>query len=758
MFLVSFLALAQVLGLKKIPQETIESKFVVPGAFSSEEEWKKFYQNLWQTYWFSSLELHKEPKKGYYIMAIEEPFLKKLTLEGIDEGKEEDIKKLLKLKKGRFFSATLLQEDLKSIKKYYEALGFFLVNITPHIKKNETDIDLTYKIEEGSKVRIKDITFTGNSFLKTEELLKEIFSEKTDLISSLTRKDQVLEEILKFNESKILLTYATYGFMEAKVVESYKTLSLDKRWVQLHYHVQEGDRFKLKEIVYLDDPEIKALGEIKLNPHDYYNEKLVQEYVDKVVKYYQDKGYAYVNFSRQLVIEKDLYLKLKFNLSKGPVTYFGRIYIEGNSHTRDNIILRELPIEEGTLYKGSALDEGKDNVNRLAFLDPQKFEMTTKPSPLKKDHVDVHLKVKEKGNINVGLGVKFGVENKGTAASLTGEFSTDNLFGRAYFFNLNIDMLTKAFNDEVQEEDTEFLKNISFVFVNPSLNDSGKGLKISANYSGQGFNPSYSYRRFNSFLGTNQSISKHWFYEIGLGYHLIHVKNVFNTSVDVFNEEHQSLYAQFQLAYKKLNNYRYPTKGKTLNLGLDIKGIHDPNQWAEFELSHTYFYPVVEKIVYKHKMTYLQNFSIKGSVPIIHKYTLGGGHSLRGYKPETVGSFVEAYHKKNERMEYFNIGHDASLMMTFELERPLIEDAGLYFALFFDMGNTFKKHLFFKQPTLYYDCGFGLRWLSPFGLIKLDLGFPLFHDVHERDNFHDPKFTKGRAEFNFTVVQSFNTF
>jgi len=60
--------------------------------------------------------------------------------------------------------------------------------------------------------------------------------------------------------------------------------------------------------------------------------------------------------------------------------------------------------------------------------------------------------------------------------------------------------------------------------------------------------------------------------------------------------------------------------------------------------------------------------------------------------------------------------------MNAELLFPIYEQYGLRGVTFFDVGNAFNS---FNLREMRRSVGFGARWLSPFGPIRVELGFPM---------------------------------
>ncbi len=95
-------------------------------------------------------------------------------------------------------------------------------------------------------------------------------------------------------------------------------------------------------------------------------------------------------------------------------------------------------------------------------------------------------------------------------------------------------------------------------------------------------------------------------------------------------------------------------------------------------------------------------------------FRAGGGASLRGYATDSVGPLGS--------IPGLSAGGEATIVVNEELR--YFHPTGLGAALFYDVGNVFArvKDVGFD---LRHDVGFGFRYESPVGLLRLDFGFPL---------------------------------
>jgi outer membrane protein insertion porin family len=114
-------------------------------------------------------------------------------------------------------------------------------------------------------------------------------------------------------------------------------------------------------------------------------------------------------------------------------------------------------------------------------------------------------------------------------------------------------------------------------------------------------------------------------------------------------------------------------------------------------------------------------------IPPSQKFYLGGPNNMKGYNlfllgPQTISSrgFPQP------------LGGNVEAFSLFEVEYPLIREAGIKGVLFFDAGNTWERLPSEGEPfVIRTDVGFGFRWFSPIGPLRFEWGFPLARKANE---------------------------
>ena len=120
------------------------------------------------------------------------------------------------------------------------------------------------------------------------------------------------------------------------------------------------------------------------------------------------------------------------------------------------------------------------------------------------------------------------------------------------------------------------------------------------------------------------------------------------------------------------------------------------------------------------------------------RFFLGGPNTLRGFRYRRVGP-----RRATDTGGYVIIGGVQQVLASLDFVVPLSKTVGLKAVAFFDIGNSFDKDEFSLNPSnLKKDAGFGLRWISPLGPMKLDIGFPIGERLTDEETY-EIQFTVG---------------
>ena len=123
-------------------------------------------------------------------------------------------------------------------------------------------------------------------------------------------------------------------------------------------------------------------------------------------------------------------------------------------------------------------------------------------------------------------------------------------------------------------------------------------------------------------------------------------------------------------------------------------------------------------------------------LPASERFFAGGDTSIRGFALDTVGA------PNTISAQGFPKGGNAVVILNAELRVPVWREVGM--ALFVDGGNVFNRVTELDLGSLRGSAGFGVRYRSPIGPVRLDLGFKM-----------DRRESESRTALHFSIGQAF---
>jgi outer membrane protein insertion porin family len=213
----------------------------------------------------------------------------------------------------------------------------------------------------------------------------------------------------------------------------------------------------------------------------------------------------------------------------------------------------------------------------------------------------------------------------------------------------------------------------------------------------------------------------------------VNIKNVDEDAAQLVKDsEGQSTSSSFtpSIVRNTINNPLNPTKGSKQVLSFEYAGLGGDQKFHLFEARNSWFYPVLEaewgEIVISNRTSFGYGQSDnEDPFPLFRRFFPGGINSVRGYRFRRLGP-------KDENGQEF--GGAKQLVNNAEVIFPLINSAGFKGVLFYDAGEAFDDDEQIDLAKLRLAWGFGIRWASPLGPIRVEIGYP----VNPRDGEPTP--------------------
>lgn len=692
---------------------------------------RKDIQRIYEMKYFDEVEAWHKQKNGKQILLFrlkEKPIIGKVEFKGNDEIGDEDLKEQIKTKEFQILDVATLKADVLALQKHYEEKGFFIAQASYQVKPQENgSVNVIFRIKEWDKVMVKKITFLGNKAISDQELKGFMQTQEETLFSGMSGSGNFKEVNFQTDVERLKYLYKTRGYLQINVNNPVVTVSDDKRWIFITVQVTEGPQFSINNIYFNGEllfTEAEMKEKTKLKPNDIYNEENLRQDIQTLTEMYQDKGYAFANVLRTLeIVPGENKVDVHFSFEKGKICYFGKIIVKGNSKTRDKVIRRELKIHEGQMYSGSGLRNSKDNVNRLGFFQPESVIFNTVAQKGKDDVLDVEISVKERatGQISVGAGY-----STATQGFVQASIAQNNFMGRGQNINFNMSL---ASNQQIY--------NVGF--TEPYLFDTKWTAGADYFRTVSNFIRSFSYEKHGFDLRVGHPIAEYTRLFLTYRYEDNSISNVANPTIDPKLENGSAGSLQGSIIHDRRNNVFEPTNGYYGSTSLEYTGVGGIQRWLRADVEGRYYKPIWEDLVFRTRMMAAQLYRTEDrGIPRIERFSLGGARNMRGYRLEDIGPLIQAVNKQTGSLDTFNKGGLMEALWTFELEHPLIKEAGLKWVVFSDLGNVWEERIGEDGDySMRANYGFGFRWFSPIGVLRFEFGFPINKREREAPNqFH----------------------
>lgn len=698
----------EVKGLKRIEEGSIKAKVSQKIKEPlSQEKTTEDIKTIYKMGYFDDVKVEIEPFEGgiKVIYAVKEkPTIVKVDFQGNKKYKDDDLKEKISLAVGAISDVTLINDNAVKLKKFYEDEGYYLANIVSVVRKiGEGEVSVTYQIEEGKKVKIKEIKIEGNKAISASKIKKAMKTSERGLFSFILGGGYYKKDEMKADVERIRDLYYNNGYIKVIIGEPKIQLTEDKEGMQITIQVSEGEQFKVSSVEItgnkaFSEEELRKL--IKLSPKTIFNKEILRKDVTAITDEYSNNGYALVVVSPDLIPnEETKETRVVYRIDEGDKYKIGRIEISGNTKTRDKVIRREIRLDEGDVFSASALKRSYERINNLQFF--ESVELSPKPKP-DENLVDLDVKVKEKATGFLSVGGGYSSIDKFVAMV---DITQGNLFGRGQYVKLRGELGGRSSFYELSFRDPWFMdKPISF----------GTSIyKTTRKYG------NFERKATGLEVSFGKSFWEYWGASISYNYEKTTIFNIKDdASQTIKDQEGTKTTSSITLSVGRdtRDNYLDPLKGSKNVLSTTFAGLGGTNAFYKALFDSGWYYPLfdVTTVHLRGRVGYATGIFGK-KLPLYERYYVGGIYTVRGLGYGEAGP-------KDANGE--PIGGEKQLIFNAEYIFPILAEQKFKGLVFFDAGRAYATGETIGSD-LRYTSGAGIRWISPIGPIRIEWGYNL---------------------------------
>lgn len=715
----------EIKGNRKVSSEAIYSKLKSKiGDNFSENLVQDDIQKLYNIGYFDDITVDIDSFEGGVKLVYsfrEKPTITSIDFQGNKEFEAKDLKEKITLTSGAVANLPLIEDNAQKVISFYQSEGYWLVSVLPVIRETSKDaVALTFQIDEGPKVVIKDIVIEGNKIVSEKDIKKAMESKERWLFSFITgsglyKKDQIRGDLERIKE-----LYLNRGFLHIAVSEPEIILSRDREELSIKISVSEGDQYKVGTLSFKGNSvftDAELLQKLKIASGQIFSRSALRTDIDNILDFYMEKGYALCDINPLVdVNEPEKIANITFSVTEGDIFRIGMIEISGNAKTRDKVIRREMRLDEGDIFNKKLLKRSFQRINNLNFF--ENVDIAPYPRPAEK-LVDLKVNVKEKMTGMLSVGGGYSSVDK---FMVMGEITQANLFGKGLYLKFKADFSAVRTNYNISLRDPWFMDKP----VSASIGLYNDTFKY----------PEYDKEATGGYIGFGKELSE--YVEANIRYELekVTITEISRKASDIIkDQEGVKVTSSINPSISKntIDNYLDPSSGYRHVLSLTVAGLGGDNYFVKELIDSVGYFPFKWDTTFslRGRLGFAAGFAGK-ELPLYERFYVGGINTVRGL------SFGEAGPKDENGDE---IGGNVEAIFNAEYIFPIVPDVKLKGLTFFDYGGSFDKDLKkYSLKDMRPTAGFGFRWLSPFGPIRLEMGFNL-----------DPKEGESKSKLEFSI-------
>ncbi len=645
------------------------------------------------------------------LTVAEKPAVRNVTLEGRRRGDEDEVRQRVLLKERTTFERNLLNDSVTGIQEYYRQDGYYFAHVRPEVVEvDDNQVDVTLHITEGKKVRIRRIQFTGNRHFPDRVLQREIQTKPYQLPLLSGAASLYRPEGLRVDLQLLQSFYQDNGFVNIQLGEPTVEINREASSVVTTIPiVSEGEQYKVGVVGLTGDDifdEAELRRRVRLRTGEIYSRERVRRDILALTNAYTDQGYAFADATPTVALDDQQRLvNVTYTVRPGSRVYIGRIDIRGNERTRDWVIRRELRVDEGELYSGRKLRRSRQRLTNLDYFEEVKVDTLRRPE---QGLIDLEVDVTEKstGQFSAGLGFS-SVETVVFQASVTQR----NLFGRGQSIS-------------AQGRIGGLSQDFSISFSEPWL----FGRPISAGFSV--FRRQVNFQTFDSrrtgfALTLGRTFGEFLRASVTYRFEELNISDLDQGAADLLEEqEGSSLTSSLtpRMSWDSRNSRFNPSQGSFNTFEIQVAGLGGDNRFYKLIGESTWYYPLPYGLTGFVKGRFGVGAGYGGEdLPASERFFLGGPTTVRGFGFRDIGP---------QDLDENPLGGTSFVQFNLEVGRSF--SRVLRLVAFMDVGNVYSQDQQFDLGELRRSVGFGIRFITPVGPVRMDWGFKLDRRPGER--------------------------
>jgi len=678
----------------------------------------------------------------------------KVAVTGVSRGA---VRRWLPFARNQEYSEDAIDQAADHIIEGLQGRGHYLATVDTESNLENNIWTTTFIVNPGARYRLAEVKFSGNQKVDEDELQDVVQTSPGGgfrrLVQALFRRPTgVTRSQLSDDRDAIESHYRLQGFSQVTVGEPEVEPRADGT-MTVDFAIVEGPQTLLSDVHIEGNEKIgaKKLPDPQLEAGAPLNPQLLHDDVVALQTFYANRGHVEVQVAPRVEVSDDkTSATVAYVVAEGPRVEVDEVIVRGNTYTNREVVLRKADVEPGDPFSYSSMLEAQRELYRLGIF--QRVEVQPQQTDTTVSDRDVVISVEEGRNLtltgSIGLRAERG-QDPGSGTTIHERIALAaahrNLFGTGRYLGIEAIYGGREEQEAFVTYREPFLSRYNVplqlqIFQSDDSTRFGtriqqRGLSIEAAKIARlqtRWSARYEYKissceggEICAKLQANEPVET-----LDPELRTIQISSITPTFFwdhrDDIIDPHRGFFASASV------EYAFPLFSASAGF------------WKEF-VQGAFYLPLTDRTVValSGRIGFIQPFANKfdedlgefvlAPVPLSERFFAGGETTHRGFALDRLGTLCinedespilgcEATLVRDETTKrILPLGGNALLLFNAEYRFPIFSTLGG--AAFVDVGNVYKGSRI-RFDDLRYGAGFGLRYLSPVGPLRIDVAMP----------------------------------
>jgi outer membrane protein assembly complex protein YaeT len=706
------------------------------------------YQRVYDLRRFSNVEAQLQPTPTGVVVTFvvsEQRIIRGVAVRGNDHIQTPELLEVIDMKAGEGIDQFRIALAKRQIRQFYQTKNYSFAEVTTDAEGLAKDGTLTFVINEGPRVRVRNVDFIGNKTFPEDRLKSAI---RTEPYLFILRPGKYDAEQVEGDVAAVRDYYRSKGFFDARVGRRL-VFSPDQTEVQVEFLIDEGPRYTIEKVTFVGNTKVSEAelrAKLKLVEGEHFDEEVQTRDVRRIVEAYGPFGFIYeptqqnpdylqVKPVQRYRLEPGK-IELVYQISEGKQFRVGNIEVRGNTRTQQKVAIREFrELEPGGLWNAASISKARERLSATQLFDNVRIT----PVGDKPDERDMLVEVEEAKTALLQFG--------------GGVSSNGGVFGSISYTERNFDIsdIPTSFDDFTRQRAMTGAGQTLKVSLEPGTENTNASIKFTEPYlfdlpysfTAEGYfrdrkRDNYDDGRLGGRLTLGKRFNDMWSGSVGVRAEQVRITAIRDEparAFEILDLEGSSNLTSLSVGVRRdttnpgLLKYEGSSAQFSVELAGTLGGDYSYQRWkASFDQYNLLYEDLIDRKTVL--AFYFDAGYISGDAPFFERFYGGGspptegalrGFSFRGVSPRS-GPSDDA------------IGGDFLLAGTAEISFPVYGD-NLRGVVFTDVGTIESD---FEISTLRSSVGFGFRVTLPvLGQVPvaLDFAWPITRDKLDEESF-----------------------